>query len=153
MKIFLTGATGNVGGAVAEKLLAAGHGVLGLARSEEAAEKLRALGVEPHRGDLTDLGGLAEAARAADGVVHAGAAQTAGMERGEIDRRAVLAMLGALEGSGKLFVYTSDQLVYGATGAGAADEESPSIRRRLSRGVRSWRRRCWPSRGGRCGRW
>jgi len=83
------------------------------------------MGVEPHRGDLTDPASLVAGARAADGVIHAGAAQTAGMERGEIDRRAAMAMLEVLEGSGKPFLYTSDQLIYGGTGEGAADEDTP----------------------------
>lgn len=124
MKVFLTGATGNIGSAVAERLLAAGHEILGLARSEEAVEKLQGMGVEPHSGDLTNLDSLTAGARGADAVIHAGAAQTAGMERGEIDRNAVMAMLEALESSDKPFLYTSDQLIYGSTGEEPADEDA-----------------------------
>ena len=54
MKVFLTGATGNIGSVVAETLLAKGHSVIGLARSDEAAAKLRTLGIDPHRGNLQD---------------------------------------------------------------------------------------------------
>lgn len=69
MKIFLSGATGYIGGAVAERLRAAGHTVVGLARSEQAAATLEARGIIPHRGDLTDPDSLYAAAREADGVI------------------------------------------------------------------------------------
>ena len=58
MKVFLTGATGYIGQVVAERLVAAGHEVLGLARNEVAEAKLRERGIEPLRGDLKDLESL-----------------------------------------------------------------------------------------------
>ena len=73
MKIFLTGATGFIGSVVAEVLIAAGHAVSGLARSEEAERKLEAAGVSPVAGNLRDTQVLASAAGEADGVIHAGA--------------------------------------------------------------------------------
>ncbi len=50
MKVFLTGATGYIGSGVAKKLLAVGHSVLGMARSNEAEAKLGEWGVEPFQG-------------------------------------------------------------------------------------------------------
>ena len=72
MRIFVTGASGWIGSAVVEELLAAGHEVLGMARSDASAERVAALGAEVHRGDLDDLDSLRAGAEAADGVVHLG---------------------------------------------------------------------------------
>ena len=122
MHVFLTGATGYLGGAVAGALREAGHEVSGLARSPDAAEKLRSAGVRPTPGGLHDLPALAKAARAADGVIHA--ANTNDAEAGSADAAAVSAMLLALAGSGKPFVYTSGVWVYGDTGGVVADEKT-----------------------------
>jgi nucleoside-diphosphate-sugar epimerase len=116
MRVFITGASGHIGSAVVPELLAAGHKVVGLARSELSAAALLSAGAEVRRGNLDDLAGLREAAAAADGVIHlafkhelaftgdfAGAATA--------DMRAIEAIVGALEGSGKPFVGTSGTLL------------------------------------------
>jgi nucleoside-diphosphate-sugar epimerase len=72
MRILVTGASGWIGSASTAQLLAAGHHVLGLARTDEAAAKVAALGAEVVRGSLDDLAGLRAAAAQADGVVHLG---------------------------------------------------------------------------------
>ena len=113
MRIFVTGASGWIGSALVSEALAAGHQVLGMARSDAGAEVVsRALGAEVHRGDLGDLDSLREGAAAADGVVHlaynhdfvdmAAAAQA--------DRLAIDAMGEVLAGSGKPLVIASGTL-------------------------------------------
>lgn len=123
MRVFMTGATGYVGMPVVQALRAAGHDVIGLARSDEAAATLEASGCAVVRGSLTDLDVLAEAARSADAVIHLGA--TGGADQAEVDTAAVDALLDALAGSGTPFIYTSGVWVLGATGDDVADEDAP----------------------------
>jgi nucleoside-diphosphate-sugar epimerase len=120
MIVFLTGATGYIGGAVAEALLKAGHAVIGLARSDEAAGQLHLKGIGTHRGDLTSPASLTPAANAADATIHTGTTND-----GSVDRQAVEAMLQAVAGSGKPFIYTSGVWVLGDTGGKVADETWP----------------------------
>lgn len=123
MTVFVTGATGYIGSAVVQALQAEGHDVNGLARSPEAASKLEAAGVEVVWGSLTELSVLSRGARAADAVIHLGA--TGNEDQGEVDTAAVGAMLNAVEGTGKPFVYTSGVWVLGSTGDRVADEDAP----------------------------
>jgi nucleoside-diphosphate-sugar epimerase len=113
MRVFVTGATGYIGTAVIAELTGAGHDVLGVARTDEGARALEARGIEVQRGDLTDPQGLAAGARACDGVVHTAFIHDFSRfaESAEIERVAVEAMLGALEGSGKPMVISSGLLM------------------------------------------
>lgn len=124
MRVFVTGATGYVGGAVANALRAAGHEVVGLARSDEAARRLEGAGCTVLRGSLADGDVLARGARETDATVHAAA--TGAADQAEVDAAAVHALLHALAGSGKPFVYTSGIWVLGATGDAVADEDAPA---------------------------
>jgi nucleoside-diphosphate-sugar epimerase len=123
MKIFVTGATGYIGAAVTEKLRAVGHRVAGLARSLAAVHKLVQLGAEAVRGDLRDGDILAQAAASADAVIHL--AMEPSREAPQLDAGVVDAVLGALRGSGKAFLYTSGIWVMGDTGGNVVDETTP----------------------------
>jgi nucleoside-diphosphate-sugar epimerase len=116
MRVFVTGASGHIGSAVVPELLQAGHEVVGLARSENSASALKALGCEAIPGHLDDLDGLREAAASADGVIHLAfkhEAMRSGDMMGAItaDQSAIEAIGAALEGSGKPFVGTGGTLM------------------------------------------
>ena len=123
MRILVTGATGLIGGAVARRLASAGHEVVGLARSDASAAKLADQGYRSVRGDLADAAGIAEAAHGVDAVVHAASPNDENMAA--YDEATTRAIVDALRGTAKRFVYTSGCLLYGATGDTAATEDSP----------------------------
>ncbi len=123
MRVLVTGATGLIGGAVARRLASAGHGVVALARSDASAARLAAQGYTAVRGDLADAPGIADAARGVDAVVHA--ASPGDRDTAAHDETATRAILHALRGTDRRFIYTSGCLLYGATGDLPATEDSP----------------------------
>jgi nucleoside-diphosphate-sugar epimerase len=120
MKVFLTGATGYIGSAVAERLRASGHEVSALARSDASAAKLAATGIRGVPGDFGDPRSITGAAREADGVI-----SLATTYDPAIDGPAIEAILDALFGSNKPFIYTSGIWSHGDTGGKVVDESSP----------------------------
>jgi nucleoside-diphosphate-sugar epimerase len=150
MRIFVTGASGWIGSAVVPELLAAGHKVLGLARSDAGASAVDALGADVQRGDLDDLDGLRAAAAACDGVVHLGYNHDFSRmeDAARTDRAAITVFTEALEGTGGPLVIASG--VLGLTQSRAATERDapdPTVHPRIAnaqlalssatRGVRS----------------
>ena len=121
MKVFITGASGYIGGSVAHALVAQGASVSGLARSEAAAAALKERGITPVIGTLDDADVLASAARAADVTINAANAG---------HREAAEAMTKALAGTGKGFIHTSGSSIVGTRARGEFvadifDEDTP----------------------------
>src|ERR1700761_6012994 len=121
MRILVTGASGHIASAVIPELLTHGHQVIGLARSDESAEAVAALGAEVRRGDLDDLDGLRGAAAEADGVIHLAFKHEA-MRTGDFmgavdaDMAAQKAIGETLLGTDKPFVTTGGTLMLAAGG-------------------------------------
>jgi nucleoside-diphosphate-sugar epimerase len=126
MRVFVTGGTGQTGPTVVAELVAAGHTVVGLARSDSAAARLKSLGATPHRGSLDDLDSLRDGAENADGVLHMAYGGDFADPDGLIrrDRAAIEALGRPLAGSGKPFVSTSGTLVTRA-GRISTEQDAP----------------------------
>jgi len=109
MRVFVTGATGWVGSAVVEDLIAAGHQVTGLARAEDKAAILAATGAAVVRGTLDDLDLLRNAASAADAVIHTAFNHDFSRfaENAQQDQRTIELLGGVLEGSDRPLIVTS----------------------------------------------
>ena len=131
MRVFVTGGTGHAGSYIIPELIAAGHEVTGLARSDTAAAALSALGAKVRRGDLEDLDGLKEAAADSDGVIHVAHRQdllpSGGMDAVAAAELPIMLAYGeALAGTGKPLVAAGSIGSSGNLGR-PATEEDPAL--------------------------
>jgi nucleoside-diphosphate-sugar epimerase len=124
MRVFVTGATGFIGSAVAKELTGAGHSVLALARSDRAAEAAHALGAEIVHGSLEDLGSLRGGADKADAVIHCGFVHDFSKfaQNCAIDRAAILALGEVLKGSSRPLHVTSGMALQVSGRVGTEDD-------------------------------
>src|SRR5438477_6572088 len=113
MKVFITGATGYIGGSVATKLLERGDDVIGLARSDEAVAALKKRGIEPLAGDINAYTPLVEVAKRVDAVINAANSDNPFV---------VHALLDGLRDSGKTLIQTSGSSVVGTYDNGEPSE-------------------------------
>ncbi|CAO3426279.1 SDR family oxidoreductase [Azospirillum endophyticum] len=125
MRIFLTGATGFIGRAVLGELLQAGHGVIGMTRSEDGARALEAAGAEAHLATLEDLPSIRSGAEKADAVIHTAFDHDFSrfVENCEKDRRVIGALGEVLKGSERPLLITSGTGMGGAGHGRLASED------------------------------
>ena len=124
MKYFVTGASGWIGSHTTAELLARGHQVVGLARNDEAAAKIQAMGAEVFRGSINEPDGLRAPADAADGVIHLAFNHdfSAHLTAIETDRAVMVALLDTLAGSDRPFIFASGVLGKAGPGIVATEE-------------------------------
>src|ERR1700749_654002 len=129
MRVFVTGATGFIGSAVVKELIAAGHQVVGLARSPEKARALAACGGEVLMGSLEDVDTLKAAAAKSDGVIHLAFNHDFSKFQAncEADRRVIEALGSGLAGSNRPLLVTSGTAIANRVPGKVSTEEDEPI--------------------------
>ena len=129
MRVFVTGATGFIGSAVVKELIAAGHQVIGLYRSDDKAPALAAAGAEVYRGSIDDPDSLKEGAARSDGVIHLAFNHDFSQFAAncEDDRRVIEALGSVLAGSDRPLIVTSGTAIANVAPGQLATEDAPAI--------------------------
>jgi nucleoside-diphosphate-sugar epimerase len=129
MRVFVTGATGFIGSAVVKDLIAAGHQVTGVYRSDEKAPALAAAGAEVYRGSIDDPESLKDGAARSDGIIHLAFKHDFSQFAAncETDRRVITALGSVLAGSDRPLIVTSGTAMAKVAPGQLATEDAPSI--------------------------
>jgi nucleoside-diphosphate-sugar epimerase len=129
MRVFVTGATGFIGSATVKELIAAGHQVIGLCRSDDKAAALAATGAEVYRGSIAEPDSLKEGAARSDGVIHLAFNHDFSRfaQNCEDDRQVVAALGAALAGSGRPLIVTSGTPIAQTVPGEPAKEDNPIL--------------------------
>lgn len=129
MRIFVTGATGFIGTPLVKELIAAGHQVIGMCRSDDKAAELVAAGAEPHLGSIKDVDSVTAGVAKADGTIHLAFNHdfSTFAANCEDDRKLILAMGAVLKGTNKPLVITSGTGMSRSPNGGPATEDGPPI--------------------------
>lgn len=129
MRVFITGASGFIGSALVTDLIAAGHQVLGLCRSEEKSAALQAAGAEVHRGSLEDLDSLKAGVARSDAVIHLAFNHDFSRFAAncEDDRQVIKSLGAALVGSNRPLIITSGTGMTNSVPGQPAKEDGPLI--------------------------
>lgn len=127
VRVFVTGASGGMGSALVPKLIAAGHTVFGLARSDASASKVEKLGAKAVKGDLTDLDTVATAAGEVDVVIHLAFDHEQAFQGGDFagacaKDAALIKAMGEKLSSGKIFMFAA-----GVSGITEGTDETAQI--------------------------
>jgi nucleoside-diphosphate-sugar epimerase len=125
MRVFLTGATGFIGSRIVPELLAAGHQVIGMTRSDAGERTLKAAGAEAHRATLEDLDSIRAGAAKADAVIHTAFDHDFNnfAENCQKDKRVIEALGSVLKGSDRPLIITSGTGIGGNRSGDLARED------------------------------
>ena len=129
MRVFVTGATGFIGSRVVKELIAAGHQVIGLCRSDDKAPALAAAGAEVYRGSIDDPDSLKDGAARSDGIIHLAFNHDFSKFAAncETDRRVIETLGSVLAGSGRPLIVTSGTAMAKVAPGQPATEDAPTI--------------------------
>jgi nucleoside-diphosphate-sugar epimerase len=129
MRVFVTGATGNIGSRVVKELITSGHQVIGLCRSDDKAPTLAAAGAEVYRGSIADPDSLKDGAARSDGVIHLAFNHDFSrfVQNCEDDRRVIAALGSVLAGSDRPLIITSGTPIANTVPDEPAKEDNATV--------------------------